>query len=151
MILVLYAFKDWLKFPPNFRMSWNSVKELSFGGNIGLEKATQIAYEEARASDSIWAHAAERLSVDKTPNGILDYFATYFAGKVQLYGKRPPSERLEAIDKSQAKCGTFSGGAKILELRDQASTAFTALAVSKKEFKAMIEPVKEGLKTNQQI
>jgi hypothetical protein len=30
-----------------------------------------MAYEEARDSDSIWAHAAERLAIDKSPDGIL--------------------------------------------------------------------------------
>jgi hypothetical protein len=114
-------------------------------------RAARIAYEEARAHDSVWAHAAERLAVDKSPEGILDYMAGYFAGDHQLYGRRVPSTRLEAIDQFQAKHRTFTEGAKILYLRDQGRTMFSDLQVVKKDLKTVRKVMRESLKTTTQI
>lgn len=149
--LGIWAVIDWTKLPPFFRRTFESINALSFGGKLPLPEAATIAYEEARASESIWADAAERLAVNKTPAGILDYFACYFAREVPLYGKRPPSRKLELIGDVQARQGTFSGGAKTLHLRDQGHTTFVDLMVSKKDLTRMVDAVKQGLKTTSAI
>ena len=110
-------------------MDMGGVQKFSIG-KVALSDAARISYEEARAHDSIWAHAAERLGVDNSPDGILDYMAGYFAQDGQLYGMRKPSTRVEAIDRRQAMHGTFREGAKYLYLRDQSGTEFSDLRVS---------------------
>jgi hypothetical protein len=147
----LYAVIDWSRLPPHFRRSFAALNGLSFSLKMPLQKAARIAYEEARASGSVWAHAAERLAVNKTPEGILDYFAAYFAGEVPLFGKRPPSTREEVIDQLQAKHGVFSDGAKTLTLRDKSRTSFIDLRVEKKNLAQMVEAVRQGLKVDSQI
>lgn len=153
IVMLIYGIRDWLRFPPIFRAGWEGIKTLSFGGKIALEKAARIAYEEARASDSIWSYAAERMSgvsddgkiAPGSPENILNWLATHFAGKIQLFGERPPSSRLEAIDPIKAKQGQFVGGAKVLHLHDSAKTMFVNLKVSKKDFKAMVAAIKERI------
>src|ERR1700688_1906579 len=72
-LLLVYAFVAWLRLPQSYRWTWGALRNLTFGARMALPDAARIAYEEARAHDSVWAHAAERLAVDKSPEGILDY------------------------------------------------------------------------------
>ena len=154
--MLFYGVRDWLRFPPIFRTTWlASLKAISFGSKIQLNKAARIAYEEARASGSVWAHAAERLSGrgrigPGSPDDILNYLATYIAGKVQIYGERPPSTRPEAIDRTRAPQGRFVGGAIELHFDDD-NSVFMNLKVSKKDFLEIVAAIKSGLKTNTQI
>lgn len=145
-VLVIYALVAWLRLPQSYRWSQGAVRSLTIGGKVALSDAARIAYEEARAHDSLWAHAAERLAVDKSSDGILDYMAGYFAGDHQLYGRRMPSTRLEAIDRFQANQGAFRGGANRLYLRDQAKTIFSDLQVAKKDLKTVRKVMRESLK-----
>jgi len=149
--LIFYTITDWLQLPKRFRKQLPAFKELTFGANIPLPKAAQIAYEEARLSGSVWALAAERLNTKKTPDGILDYLATYIGGKTRIFGKRPPSTRLEEIPIEEIKSGNFQHGAAMLKLRDQSNTVYTDLQVPKKEFDAIVTAIKEGLKTDSPI
>ena len=48
--LIFYTITDWLQLPKRFRKQLPAFKELTFGANIPLPKAAQIAYEEARLS-----------------------------------------------------------------------------------------------------
>lgn len=150
-VLLLYALLAWLMLPTRYRWSLGALGILTFSGKIPLPDAARIAYEEARACDSIWAHAAERLAVDKSPDGILDYIACYFAGETQLYGKRKPSERLEKIDTFQAKQGTFTEGAKYLCLRAQAKTVFSDIRVATKDLRSVVRQMRESLKATTPI
>jgi hypothetical protein len=68
-----------------------SIWYLRCGGRVSLRIAAEILYSEARAHDSVWAHAAERMSLDKSPDGILCYIAEMVKQDTVIYGKRPPS------------------------------------------------------------
>jgi hypothetical protein len=151
LALLLYAFVSWLRLPEGFRWTADAFRSLGVGGNVSLPVAARIAYEEARAHNTIWAHAAERLAVDKTPEGILDYMAGYFAGEVQVYGRRTPSTRLEQIDKLQAESGAFRGGARYLYLRDNGRTEFTDLQMSRKDLWAVRKRMREAMNADTQI
>jgi hypothetical protein len=146
-LLLSYAVITWLLLPKGYRWTWGALRNLALVTKVALPDAARIAYEEARAHDSIWAHAAERLSVDNSPDGILDYMAAYYAQDGQLYGVRKPSTRVEAIDKRQAMHGTFREGAKYLYLRDQSRTEFSELRVSKNDVRAVRKVMRESLKT----
>lgn len=150
-LLIAYALATWLQFPIGYRWTFSALRSVTFGGKIALSDAARIAYEEARAHDSVWAHAAERLAVDKSPEGILDYMAGYFAGDHQLYGRRAPSTRLEVIDPFQAKHGAFREGAKRLYLRDQGRTMFSDLQVAKRDLKTVRKVMRDSLKTTTHI
>jgi hypothetical protein len=150
VLLLSYAVVTWLLFPKGYRWTWGALRNLALG-KVALPDAARIAYEEARAHDSIWAHAAERLGVNNSPDGILDYMAGYFAQDGQLYGMRKPSTRVEAIDRRQAMHGTFREGAKYLYLRDQSRTAFSDLRVSKKDVRAVRKVMRESLKSTTPI
>lgn len=151
VVLLAYAVVTWLRLPRGLRWAPAAVTTLTFGGKVSLSVAARIAYEDARERNTIWAHAAERLAVDKTPAGILDYVAGYFAGEVQLYGCRQPSTRLEPIEKLQAQSGTFSGGARNLCLRDRARTEFSQLQVSRRDLRAMRARMRDAMNADNPI
>ncbi|MFJ1258780.1 hypothetical protein [Cupriavidus sp. CuC1] len=151
MLLCSYALVNWLRLPRGYKWTWAALRNLAWGSKVSLSDAARLAYEEARVNNTIWARAAERLAVNRTPGGILDYIAGYFACEVQLYGRRPPSQRLEAVDRFQAKHGTFRGGARNLYLRDQSKTEFSDLQVSRKDLKTVRELMRNALKADEPI
>lgn len=121
---------------------WNASWALAFGGKLPLHVAARVAYEAARKHDTLWAHAAEKLGTDHSPNGILDYVATYFGMHVPIIGKRPPSTLDEVIDTKSAGRGTFEGGAQRLKMND-GHTVFTDLRVAAKDVKLVAAKMSE--------
>lgn len=150
-VLLIWSAAAWMGLPATMRWTSAALAALTFGRNVALAVAARIAYEEARAHDTIWAHAAERLAVDKTPDGILDYVAGYIAGQAQLYGRRPPSTRLEPVAKLQAQSGKFYGGAKLLRLRDGVRTEFSDLHVSRKDLRAVRKQMRSAMSASKEI
>lgn len=141
----------WLQLPDRARLSLRNLRYLRWSGRISLREATQIIYTEARANDSIWAHAAERLSPDKSPDGILCYIAEIVKQETTLYGKRQPSTRAERLDPMQAKYGTVSNGAREIRLRDNTKAVFTDLAIDTKDLRRALQEVRTNLKTTTPI
>lgn len=81
---------------------------------IPMDKAARVAYERTRGG--LWAEAAERMRVDKTPEGILDYMATGLAPHVAVFGVYPPSTKQQLVPAQEVKRGSFKKGATILKL-----------------------------------
>lgn len=140
--LLLYSGIQTARVPGGFLPKWHAWWALRIGGNLALHDAARVAYEAARKNDTLWAHAAEKLGVDKSPAGILDYVATYFVMHVPIVGKRPPSTVDETIDMKQAGRGTFEGGAMRLEMSD-GHTAFIDLRVKSSDVKLVVAKMSE--------
>jgi hypothetical protein len=140
--LLLYSLIQSLRVPGGFLPKWDAWWSLRVGGRLALNDAARIAYEAARKNKTLWAEAAERLGVDSSPAGILDYVATYFGMHVSIIGKRPPSTVDEIIDIKQASKGTFEGGAMRLEMND-GRTVFTDLRVKSKDVKLVVKRLSE--------
>lgn len=138
-ILLVYALVLMVQLPWSWPRRLRAFTEFRFGGRMPLADAAKLAYEEARAQETIWAKAAEGLAAEKTPAGVLDYVATYFAMHVPIYGSRPPSDRLEEIPLNRAKNGSVEGGATRLVLNDNAKTEFIDLEVEVKDMRRMLE------------
>jgi len=111
-------------------------------GSIGMSDAARSAYEELRGT--LWAEAAHRLGVDATPDGILDYLATGLSTYIPVYGKYPPSTRLEKIPEAEVKRGNFAHGATVLELRDGRGRAVTELKVRRRDLWAAVKRMKDS-------
>jgi hypothetical protein len=109
-------------------------------GAISLNDGARIAYEQLRGT--VWAAAAERLRVDSSPNGILDYIATGISAEVPVFGKFPPSTKLERIPSLQLKSGSIKDGGRILQLRDQHNTQIVELTVRKSDLRKAIRLMK---------
>ncbi len=140
--LFLLSLIQSLRVPGGFLPKWDAWWSLRLGGALALPDAARIAYEAARKNKTLWAEAAERLGVDSSPAGILDYVATYFGMHVPIIGKRPPSTVDETIDMKQAGKGTFKGGATRLEMND-GHTVFTDLRVSAKHVRVVVKKLSE--------
>lgn len=133
-----------LRVPGGLAPKWHTWIALQLGGKLALRDAARIAYEAARKHGTAWAHAAEKMGVDKSPAGVLDYVATYFGMHVPLVGKRPPSTLDETIDIRTGPKGSFEGGAERLEMDDE-HTVFTDLRVKAKDVKTVVAKMSEKI------
>jgi len=140
--LLLFSLIQSLSVPGGFLPKLDAWWSLRLGGTLALRDAARIAYEAARKNKTLWAEAAERLGVDSSPEGILDYVATYFGMHVPIIGRRPPSTVDETIDMRQAGKGTFEGGASRLAMHD-GHTVFTDLRVNAKDVKRVVKKLSE--------
>jgi len=111
-------------------------------GAISLSEGARIAYEQIKGT--LWASAAERLRIDSTPEGILDYIATGITLEVPVFGKYPPSTKLERVKDRELKSGSIEGGASILQLRDQHHSVITDLTIRKSDLRKVIRQMKEA-------
>lgn len=149
--LLLVAFFQWLRWPGSYGRKLESLWYLRWGGRVSLRKAAEIIYGEARAQDSVWAHVAERLSFDKSPDGILCYIAEVIKQDTSFYGRRPPSKRLEKLEPSRIKYGTVMNGAREVHMFDKSKDVFTDLEVETKELRRALREVRQSLKTTTPI
>jgi|GEM_PF-1763218 len=145
--LLLFSLIQSLRVPGGFLPKFDAWRSLLLGGKLALHDASRIAYEAARKNKTLWAEAAERLGVDNSPAGILDYVSTYFGMHVPIIGKRAPSTVDETIDMKQAGEGTFGGGGTRLEMSD-GHTVFTDLRVSAKDVKFVVEKLSDKVFPN---
>lgn len=149
--LILVSVFQWLRWPGNYGRKWESIWYLRWGGRVSLRKAAEIIYSEARAQDSVWAHAAERMSLDKSPDGILCYIAEVVKQDTVIYGMRPPSTHVEKLDPLHLKYGTVKNGAREVHMRDNTKAVYTDLKVEAKELRRALREVRESLKTTTSI
>lgn len=113
-------------------------------GAISLAEGARIAYEQLRGT--LWGSAAERLRADSKPEGILDYIATGITLEIPVFGKYPPSAKLERVRDRELKSGSIERGASILQLRDQHSSQITDLTIRKSDLRKAISRMRESEK-----
>lgn len=150
-LLMVVSFLQWLRWPGRYGRKLQSIWYLRWGGRISLRKAAEILYSEARAQDSIWAEAAERMGIDKSPDGILSYIAQKITGGSEVYGRRPPSTHVEKLDTLQLKYASIEDGARELRLRDKSKSVFTDLEVSTKDLRRNLREIRGSLKSTTPI
>lgn len=150
-LLLVVAFLRWTRWPGSYGRKMESVWYLRWGGRVSLRKAAEIIYSEARAQDSIWAHAAERMSLDKSPDGVLCYIAEVIKQDTPIYGKRRPSTHMEQLDPLQLKYGNVKNGALEIHMRDDTKAVFTDLEVDAKELRRALVEVRDSLRTTMPI
>ena len=123
---------------------------------VPMKEAATRVYEKARKVGSLWAYAAERLGARgmnqrSSENEILNYMATFIAGKIQLYGVRPPSRILEPIADADKRNGVFENNATEFRFLLGKSPTYTSLRVTRHELESLIQHLAEGTKANDQI
>lgn len=111
-------------------------------GTIPLNDGACIAYDELRGT--LWGAAAERLRVDSTPDGIVDYIATGITLEIPVFGKFPPSTRLERISDRFIRSGSIEGGGQLLQLRDQHRSQIVDLTLRKRDLRKAIQHMRES-------
>lgn len=111
-------------------------------GTISLAEGARIAYEELRGT--LWGSAAEKLSVNSTPEGILDYLGTGITLEIPVFGKYPPSTKLERVKRYELESGSIEGGASVLQLRDQRCSQITNLTIRKADLRKAIRHMQES-------
>lgn len=110
-------------------------------GHISLTEGSRKAYTDLRGT--IWGTAAERLNADQTPEGILNYMAIALTDKLPVFGKFPPSDKLELIDHKEFTRGSTLGGGSIVKRFGQQHPHITELTISKFELYRAIRSMKK--------
>lgn len=149
-VLCLVALIRWLRWPGSYGRKLESIWALRWGGRVSVRKAAEIIYSEARAQDSLWASAAERMSQDTSPDGILCYIAEVMKQDTTFYGKRQPSTHFERLNPLQLKYGTVKNGAREVHMGDNTKAVFTDLEVDSKELRRNLREVCESLEQKRQ-
>ena len=95
---------------------------------VPLKEAATIAYEETRGTRI--AEIAERM----TDGDVLGYYAhALFGGDTTLYGKHPPSRKLEAVPKEEyGRCG-FSNDYSALRRHGKSRNLYEGLQVKRSD------------------
>ena len=91
------------------------------------------------------------MSLDKSPDGILDYIGSIMARDTVFYGKHPPSTHVEPLQPIQLKCATVKGGAREVHMRDNTKAVFVDLELDTRELRRALREVRESLKTTTPI
>ena len=146
-VLFVVAFLRLWQLPGRSRFSLSNLRLLRWNGRISLREAAHIIYTEARATDSVWAYAAERRTGGTSPDDILNFICKVMARDTPFFGKRPPSTHLERLEPMQLKNGTVIAGGRELQMRDETRALFTDLEVETKQLRRALDKVRDGLKT----
>ena len=132
---------------PIWRVSAIHLKTPPFRRLISMKRAAQIAYEKTRGT--VLAAAAEHTARDLKQgyDGILDYYAWSLVGSgdaMEIWGRRPPSTRLEAIDGAEEcpQCSFGDGGSSLHRYGDS-EPRWIDLMVPKHQLKERIEHIAE--------
>jgi len=82
-------------------IQWQDESQLS------ISEAARSLYGDLRAFDKRHWHVGLAEVFDDTEDGILTYFAICISLHAEIFGKRPPSNKLEKIDKAEWQRGSF--------------------------------------------
>ncbi|MBI5921795.1 MAG: hypothetical protein HY847_09080 [Betaproteobacteria bacterium] len=114
---------------------------------IPFRRAATMAYEQLRATDSIWAKVADRFGAElgKTKEeGILLYMAGALQTRgIPLYGKHPPSQQHELIALDEFKRGGFGDGGNEFHYHGDKSPKYVELAVKACDLRKIISGMKK--------
>ena len=132
---------------PMWRLNAINLKTFPFRRLISMKRASQIAYEKTRGT--VLADYAEHTARDSKQgyDGILDYYAGTLVGSgnaMELWGRRPPSTRLEAIDGAEEfpQCSFGDGGSSLHRYGDS-EPRWTDIMVPKHQLKERIKHIAE--------
>lgn len=128
---------------------------LDRGEMVSMTEAATKAYEEARKVGSMWAYIAE----SNVPKGadlktaeevILKTMANLVAGKIPVYGVRPPSRLLELVDTND-QMKEFSNKASEYRKLFGGRILYTNLQVKKADIEKVQNYLRGSLKANDPI
>jgi hypothetical protein len=114
-------------------------------GMISLHEASRIVYEEVRVG--YWGGAAEAFG--GSPDGVLDYLSIPISERTTIYGRRPPSTKMESIPRAHIKAGKFVNGAKSHARRDDMITIeYVDLSIKRSAIRGIIHSMKPNEETD---
>ena len=118
---------------------------------IPLQEAATRFYEESRATNSIWAYAAEKLGAhgfvgQSSPDEVLNWTANYIAGKIDVYGSAAPSTVIEIIP-ADTHVTFFNAATACRKLVGNHPT-FINLQVKRADLERVLAELQNGVKTD---
>ncbi len=106
---------------------------------LPLKEAARIAYEETRGGQ--FSKSAE--GFDGTDNGIIQYYAFHILATATLFGKRPPSTRVERINAQNPRVFLRFVDGHLEGYRNNSTDRFRDLEISRLDLDAAINRIKE--------
>lgn len=126
------------------------------GEFVPMTEAATLVYEEARKVGSLWAYAAERLGArgltgSSSEDEILNYMATFIAGKIPIFGCKPPSRIIEELAGADKRNGVFQNRASEFRFLPGRSPTYTNLQVKSSDLDSVIKYIGESHKADASI
>lgn len=152
LMAVPTLFLVWLQWPdfwhkggvqaiPNFKAPADSEF-------ISLNEAANIAYEQLRQRDSIYATAAEKLGYkangESRADATLGWFAYLLMPKLEIFGKHPPSRLIESIDRDEFKRGGLQKGGAEFYYHHEKEPSYIDLQVRRPDVEHLIRHLIDG-------
>ena len=85
----------------------NPDKEKSQINYVPLSEAARSLYADLREYDNQHAQIINAESLSNEPDGVLIYFAAIISAHTEVFGKRPPSTKLEKLAQEETNRGRF--------------------------------------------
>jgi hypothetical protein len=124
----------------------NRVNEKKY---ISLSEASQSIYSDLREFDSSHFHIIIGEKFRNKDSGVLGYFAVVIANSGEVFGKRPPSTKLEKITRSELSRGTFENNVSEFIRYSGDMPKFTELAVQCESLPKILEDIKTNKALNE--
>jgi hypothetical protein len=112
--------------------------------SVSMPDAAATAYGELRSTNASWAKAADTFAQLGVAAQI--YFAGAIAGQVAIYGKHPPSRRLELIDSSILKSGHFKNEGASFYYHGDPKPHYVDIAVRREDLSQAIAQMRDSAK-----
>jgi len=107
-----------------------------------LSDAARNLYEDLREFDNQHAQILMAESFDNEPDGVLNYFAITISTHAEIFGKRPPSTKLEKLDQAEFGRGQFAFGGDELRYYGNDAPRYIDLAVKSNELPKILDWLK---------
>ncbi len=109
---------------------------------IPLTEAARNLYEDLREFDKQHLHLKLAGSFNDLEDGVLNYFAIVIQQRTEVWGKKPPSTRLEVIGQEQWGRGSFQNGGSAFHYYGNQQPDYVDMAVKSSDIPPILETLK---------
>lgn len=107
-----------------------------------LREAALSLYEDLRVYDKQHLHVRLAENFNDLDDGVLNYFAIVIQQNTEVWGKKPPSTKLEELDQEEWGRGHFKNGGSAFHYYGKQQPEYVDMAVKSADIPPILETVK---------
>lgn len=133
----LYVNEDQIK-----GVRWRNEDKVEQPEYMSLAEAARMLYEDLREFDKKHCQIIMAEGFRDKPGGVLNYFAITISAHAEVYGKRPPSTKLEKIDQDILNTGSFDNDGNEFVQFGKKEPEFVGMAVKSNDLPRVLDWLK---------